>query len=107
MPTSNVKSRVTALVASTLMTLSCAANAAAAIENERDATARPSGPPDDARPLPAPAMRVVPGLEEPLIAIGKTSARMDVDLSAAIARFRAPSATAVDFPEQAEPFVQF
>jgi len=55
----------------------------------------------------AAALRVVPGLEESLIATGPTTPDEDARLDAAIAAFKAPSESAGDFADMAMPFTAF
>jgi RHS repeat-associated protein len=54
-----------------------------------------------------PSLRVVPGLEEPLIAVAPTSKLEDAALEAAIAAFHHPSKPPTDFTDLAQPFVAF
>lgn len=52
-------------------------------------------------------MRVVPGLNEPLVATGPTTVEENLALDKAIALFRKPSMAAADYPETAKPFADF
>lgn len=52
-------------------------------------------------------LRIVPGLEEPLVATGETTAQEDAALAAAIDAFRNPAVQPVDFADSAKPFEAF
>ena len=65
------------------------------------------GPVQQEMPAPA-ALRIVPNLEEPLVATGPTTAEEDAALTAATAAFvESSKATDKDFPEQAAPLLAF
>lgn len=53
------------------------------------------------------ALRIVPGLEEPLIAIDPTTAEEDTALTAAVALFQHPAITPNDFADSAQPFLDY
>jgi RHS repeat-associated protein len=54
-----------------------------------------------------PAIRYVPGLEEPLVATGPAAWQDDQDLDAAIAAFRNPAIAPRDFADSAKLFIAF
>lgn len=56
---------------------------------------------------PTAALRIVPGLEEPLVAMGPTTREEDAALATAIAAFRNPATAAADFTDSAKPFEAF
>jgi hypothetical protein len=54
-----------------------------------------------------PAIRYVPGLEEPLVPTGPAARQDDQDLDAAIAAFRHPATAPRGFADSAKPFIAF
>lgn len=63
-------------------------------------------PVQQAMPAPA-ASRIVPNLEEPLVATGPTTPEEDAALTAATNKFSALSASPADFPDMATPLLAF
>jgi RHS repeat-associated protein len=70
------------------------------------ATAQPSTP--AANSMPSSAWRFVPGLDEPLVAMGVTTAAEDAALDDAIAQFRQAAARGhMDYLDMAQPLLDF